>query len=291
MRGLVVWFTGLLVCAQSAVADTIDWYVRDWPPVNILQGSERGLGAYDVMLNRLIAALPQYQHQQYVSSLTMRQQMMQQQRPHCLFGLLKSPQRQTFLQFSEPAAIIPNLQLVARADHPLWQQMLQRPEVELSWLFAQSWQGMVEEHRTYPAPIAAHLNRFVQVSATETNLAQMLKINRADYVLEYPDRMHYLAKGQPELALRTMPLSGIPPVIEVFVACSMSKQAKAQISAINQALKQLRHDPQYQAALLDWLTPQSRQLVKQYMAQSPWFDAAKATGQINPPSTPAALAQ
>lgn len=284
MRGLGVWLFGLLACVQVADADTIDWYVRDWPPVNILQGPERGQGAYDVMLNRLIAALPQYQHQQYVSSLTMRQQMMQQQRPHCLFGLLKSPQRQTFLQFSEPAAIIPNLQLTARADHPLWQQIQNRSVVELSWLFAQPWQGMVEENRTYPAPIAANLQRFVQVSATDTNLAQMLKINRADYVLEYPDRMHYLAKNQADLQLRTIALSGIPPIVEIFVACSMNKQAKAQISAVNQALRQLRLDPQYQAALLDWLTPQSKQLVKQYMAQSPWFEAESSAAQHKPPA-------
>ncbi|MDZ7871204.1 MAG: TIGR02285 family protein [Rheinheimera sp.] len=267
-----VWLLGFVACLQTALADTMDWFIRDWPPVNILQGPQQGQGAYDVMLHRLMLALPQYDHQLHLSTLTMRQQMMQQEKSHCLFGLLKTPQRQTFLQFSEPVAVIPNLQLVARADHPMWQQMQRRQAVDLTWLFGQSWRGMVEEHRTYPSPIAEHLTEFVQVSATETNLVQMLKANRVDYVIEYADRMHYLAQATPGLKLRALPLQGLPVVTEVYVACSISEQAKAQIKAVNQALHQLRGDPQYRAALLDWLTPESRQLIKNYMARSPMFD-------------------
>ncbi len=278
-----VWLFGSFVCLQSALADTIDWFIRDWPPVNILQGPQQGQGAYDVMLHRLMVALPQYQHQLHVSTLTMRQQMMQQEKSHCLFGLLKTPQRQTFLQFSEPVAVIPNLQLVARADHPMWQQIQQRRAVDLTWLFGQSWRGMVEEHRTYPSPIAEHLTEFVQVSATETNLVQMLKANRADYVLEYADRMHYLAQTSDGLKLRALPLQGLPAVTEVYVACSISEQAKAQIKAVNAALQQLRFDPQYRAALLDWLTPESRHLIKNYMAQSPMFSNITQVAPISNP--------
>ncbi|WP_157836319.1 TIGR02285 family protein [Rheinheimera texasensis] len=272
MYRLGVWLFGLLAIAHSALADTMDWFIRDWPPVNILQGPQQGQGAYDVMLNRLIAALPQYDHQLHISTLTMRQQMMQQQKSHCLFGLLKTPQRQTFLQFSEPVAVIPNLQLVARADHPLWRQLEGKNAVDLSWLFGQAWRGMVEQHRTYPAPISEHLNEFIQVSATETNLAQMLKANRADYVLEYADRMHYLAQDFPDIQLKALPLLGLPAVTEVYVACSINEHAKEQIKAVNQALQQLRQDPQYRSALLDWLSPDSRVLIKNYMARSPIFD-------------------
>ncbi len=278
-----VWLFGSFACLQSAQADTMDWFIRDWPPVNILQGPQQGQGAYDVMLNRLIAAMPQYEHQLHISTLTMRQQMMQQQKTHCLFGLLKTPQRQTFLQFSEPVAVIPNLQLVAAADHPLWQQLQGRPSVDLAWLFGQSWRGMVEQHRSYPSSIAEHLPELLQVSATDTNLVQMLQAKRADYVLEYADRMHYLAQQYPGIVLKAMPLQGLPPVTEVYVACSISERAKAQIKAVNQAMHQLRADPQYRAALLDWLTPQSRQLIKQHMAQSQLFGNIS---QVAPASNP-----
>lgn len=272
MFRLGVWLFGSLAVVHSALADTMDWFIRDWPPVNILQGPQQGQGAYDVMLNRLIAALPQYDHQLHISTLTMRQQMMQQQKSHCLFGLLKTPQRQTFLQFSEPAAAIPNLQLVASADHPLWRQLQGQSAVDLNWLFGQAWRGMVEQQRTYPPQISDHLPELLQVSATDTNLVQMLKANRADYVLEYPDRMFYLAQQWPDIQLKSMPVLGMAAVVEVYVACSINEQAKGQIKAVNQALAQLRHDPQYRAALLDWLSPESRLLIKNYMAQSRLFD-------------------
>jgi uncharacterized protein (TIGR02285 family) len=266
----------MLVYVQSAGANAIDWFVRDWPPVNILQGPEQGQGAYDVMLNRLIAAMPQYQHQLHISTLTMRQQMMQQQRSHCLFGLLKTPQRQTFLQFSEPVALIPNLQVVALADHPMWQLVAGQQAIDPALLFQLPLRGMLEQNRTYPDFISDHLSAFVQVSATETNLVQMLKAKRADYALEYPDRMHYLAKPDPTLKLKSMPLLGLAAVSEVYVACSMNEQAKAQIKAVNQSMLQLRKDPQYRAALLDWLTPQSRRLVQTAMEQSPLFGNVEA---------------
>ena len=51
-----VWLFGSFACVQSALADTMDWFIRDWPPVNILQGPQQGQGAYDVMLQRLMLA-------------------------------------------------------------------------------------------------------------------------------------------------------------------------------------------------------------------------------------------
>ena len=71
----------------------------------------------------------------------------------------------------------------------------------------------------------------------------------------------------------------------MYVACSISEQAKAQIKAVNQALQQLRFDPQYRAALLDWLTPESRHLIKNYMAQSPMFSNVS---QVAPADRPRA---
>jgi uncharacterized protein (TIGR02285 family) len=282
MYKLRLWLLAVLSSVTTAQADSIDWYIRDWPPVNILQGPMLGQGAYDVMLNRLIAAMPQYEHRLHISTLTMRQQMMQQHISHCLFGLLKTPQRQSFLQFSEVVAAIPNLQLVARADHPLWQQLQGSAEVDLDWLFQQTWRGMVEQQRTYPAPIAAHLPEMMQVSATETDLVQMLNANRADYVLEYADRMHYLAQQKPGTPLRSIALKGLPRVSEVYVACSINEQSRAQIKAVNQALQELRRDPQYRAALLDWLSPASRQLIKHYMDHSPLFQLKDAARRSAP---------
>jgi hypothetical protein len=52
---------------------------------------------------------------------------------------------------------------------------------------------------------------------------------------------------------------------------------------VNAALQQLRFDPQYRAALLDWLTPESRHLIKNYMAKSPMFSNITQVAPISNP--------
>lgn len=295
------WWLMLLVCCcgtgslmysgqcnanPAAAQSQLDWYIRDWPPVNILTGPQRGQGAYDLMLSQLINALPQYQHQLHYSSLTMRQQMMHQQLPHCLFGLLKTPQRQTFLRFSEPLAAIPNLHFIARADHPLWQQLTGQTTVSSDWLARQPLQGLAEQGRTYPAPLDKLASRLMQVTATETPLLQLLAMGRADYLLEFPDRAHFLAEQQRQ-QFRSMPITELPPLTEVYVACSLNKASKQHIDDINQVLAVLRQQPAWRQALLRWLSPGSQQLVREYMRQSIWFDGqaeavpAHQTGTVN----------
>lgn len=265
-----------LIYSGSTYAQTnqLNWYVRDWPPVNILHGPQQGQGSYDLMLAQLINRLPQYQHQVHLSNLTMRQQMMQQQVPHCLFGLLKTAQRQTFLRFSEPIAAILNLQLVARADHPLWQQLGGQTEVSANWLARQPWLGLAERGRTYPEPLDKLAAGFVQVTATETPLLHFLIKGRADYLLEYPDRVHFSAAELKDDTLRSIPISDLPKLSEVYVACSLTAGSKRQISDINQQLALLRQQPEFRDALLRWLSPGSQQLVADYMQQSNWFDGA-----------------
>lgn len=275
IRRFIAGLSGSLFYSSMALAQApaqIDWFVRDWPPVNIVEGPLQGQGAYDVMLNMLTAGLPQYRHSLHLSSLTMRQQMMQQQIPHCLFGLLKTAQRQTFLRFSDPIIAIPNLQIVALADHPIWQQIGTEDSVSASWLAEQKLLGLAEQGRTYPAPLDALSKNFLLVTATETPLLQLLQAGRADYLLEYPDRVHYLARQYPQLRWRAMPVAELPAVTEVYVACSLTEQSKIQISDINQRLTELRQTDAFRQALLRWLSPGSRPLVEQYLQQSNWFD-------------------
>ena len=273
---LIAMFGWLAGSSFAFAQSQIDWFVRDWPPVNITQGPEQGQGAYDVMLNMLTAGLPQYRHTLHLSTLTMRQQMMQQQIPHCLFGLLKTAQRQTFLRFSDPIAAIPNLHVVALADHPLWQSLAQHNSASVVALSQQKWRGLAEQGRTYPVPLDRLSQDFLLVTATDTPLLQLLQAGRADYLLEYPDRVHYLARQQPALRIRSLPVSELPALAEIYVACSLTEASKQQIGDINQRLNELRQTDSFRQALLQRLSPSSQQLIEGYMRDSVWFDGKPA---------------
>lgn len=266
------WLALLLSCCTQVSA--IDWYVRDWPPFNIQQGPDAGQGSYDLMLTQLTAALPQYSHHLQFATLSKRQQLMQQNVPHCLFGVLKSPERQKKMLFSDIAFYSPALRVAALAEHPLWQSTQAGASIELSSLLQQAWRGMVEYKRLYPQNVQQYAGELLQVSDNSTDLVAMLKAGRADYVVEYPDRLHYLAQSHPSVALRYARLQGEPPVVPVYVACQNTPAAAAQIQAINLALQQLRSNADYQQAWLHLLSEQSRNELRLSMAQDPLFQAA-----------------
>jgi uncharacterized protein (TIGR02285 family) len=138
-------------------------------------------------------------------------------------------------------------------------------------LFQQPWTGMVEQKRLYPVDIQQHTGKFLQVSAVSTDLVAMLKAGRADYVVEFPDRLHWLASQHPAVSLRYARIAGETPVVPVYVACQKSPQAEGHIAAINQALGQLRRSAAYQQAWLKGLREQSRQELQQAIADDPLF--------------------
>lgn len=273
---LTRWLFGLMLCCPIWQAVAIDWYVRDWPPFNMQQGPDAGQGSYDLMLGQLVAALPQYQHRQFFATLVKRQQLMQQDVPHCLFGVLKSKERQEKMLFSDIAFYSPALRLVALADHPLWQANNAGAAIELSTLLQQPWTGMVEYKRLYPSHIQQYTGKLLQVTDSSTDLVAMLKAGRADYVVEYPDRIHWLASQHPTVSLRYARLAGEAPVVPVYAACQKSAQAAEQIAAINTALQQLRRSPAYQQAWLHQLRDVSRQELQLQMARDPLFQTPAA---------------
>jgi len=270
------WLLVLLLWIPAWQVGAIDWYVRDWPPFNMQQGPQAGQGSYDLMLAQLINALPQYAHRQQFASLVKRQQLMQQDVPHCLFGVLKSPERQAKMLFSDIAFYSPALRLVALADHPLWQASPAGAEITLANVLKQPWTGMLEYKRLYPQHIQQNAGRLLQVSDNETDLVGMLKAKRADYVVEYPDRIRWLAQKHPTLSLRYARLAGEDAVVPVYVACQKSAEGAAQIGAINQALQTLRRSPVYQQAWLHHLSELSRQELLLHIAQDPQFRPAAA---------------
>ena len=104
----------------------------------------------------------------------------------------------------------------------------------------------------------------------------MLKAKRADYVVEYPDRIRWLAQKHPTVSLRYARLAGEDVAVPVYVACQKTAEAPGQIAAINQALRQLRHTSAYQQAWLRHLSEASRQELQLQIAGDPLFQAPAA---------------
>lgn len=262
------------VAAEPATGAPIFWYVRDWPPFNIQQGPAAGSGSYDLMLRQLIAAMPQFRHQVQLASLVKRQQLMQNNKAHCVFGVLKSPERERLMWFSDIAFYSPALKIVARADHQLWQQLPTEGGIDLATLLQLPWTGMLEYQRRYAAQVERAASKLLQVTDSASNLVALLKAGRADYIIEYPDRIAYLATEHPDLTLRYVHLRGEPVAIPVYVACQKTAGGRQHIDAVNQALRQLKPTAAYQQAWLTGLSPLSQDELKAWIRQDATFTPA-----------------
>lgn len=257
--------------------DTITWYTRDWPPAYIAQGPFQNQGTFDLLTQMLSRELPQFQHQLQMTSLSAREQKMQQDRPYCFFGALKTPEREQYLYYSDVAFLTHSVKLFMLAQHPLNAFLPQNGPINLVELLQQPhFIGISEKKRTYPAAINELIQnnrlRLVDVTEGSTNILQMLGQQRADYVIEYQDRIEYLRQQSKQaFDLIQRNIQGETALEPVYVACRKTPDALAKITAINQALAILRPRADYQAAMLRWSSAATKHQLQQQISQHPAF--------------------
>ncbi len=266
--------------ACHAIAkDTITWFTRDWPPAYIAQGPLQNQGTFDLLTQALIRQLPQFQHQLQMTSLSAREQKMQQDTPYCFFGALKTPEREQYLYYSDVAFLTHSVKLFMLAQHPLVERLPKTGAINLVELLQQpDFIGISEKKRTYPAAINQLIQnnrlRLVDVTEGSTNILQILGQQRADYLIEYQDRIEYLRQQSTQtFDLIQRNIQGETALEPVYVACRKTPDAVAKIAAINQALATLRPTADYQQAMLRWSSATTKRQLQQQISQHPAFQA------------------
>lgn len=258
-------------------AEQLTWLIRDWPPAYISQGPLQGQGTFDLLTQDLIRELPQFKHQIQLTSLSAREQKMQLEKPYCFFGAIKTPEREQFLHFSNIAFLTHGVKLFMLGDSPLNLRLPANSHVDLvSLLQQQDVIGITEKKRTYPAAvqqlIASHRLALVDVNESSTNILQMLAQKRADYLIEFQDRVEYLAHNMPsKVVLSQREIQGQTLIEPVYVACRKTPGAQQHIKAINAALTKLRPTATYQQHMVRWTSETSKAQMQQTIAEHPAF--------------------
>lgn len=284
----MIWrFLSTLVAAgvlssfsQSLRAEPLTWLIRDWPPAYISQGPLQGQGTFDLLTQDLQRELPQYNHQIQFTSLSAREQKMQMEKPYCFFGAIKTPEREKYLFYSDIAFLTHGVKLFMRADSPLNLRLPPDQPVNLITLMQQKdILGITEKKRTYPSAvqqlIAEHRLSLVDVNESSTNVLQILVQKRADYLIEFQDRIEYLAqKTTSKVALSHREIQGEAAVEAVYVACRKTPGAEQAIAAINVALAKLRPSLLYQQHMVRWTSQSMKAHMQQTIAAHPAFQAS-----------------
>jgi uncharacterized protein (TIGR02285 family) len=269
MKKLSVCFIIMLWAFSASSEPTMLWYTSHWPPYRISEGPYAGQGSFDLMLNQLIRALPQYSHQiNQIHLARIVKVSATSKKDHCTFGLRYTAERDKRTYFSQPAGLVPNLAINSLQQHDKFKAMTPDQAIQMDKLVTDpDLLGLIENDRAYPAVIAAQINKkgsnLGGSSMSTLNPVQLLAAKRVDYVVDYPNRLRYFSieAGQ-KVKLEFRPIAEIPAFSYTYVSCSKTETGKRWIADIDKALSKLKQQSKYKRAMYRWFTEQEQQLLE-----------------------------
>lgn len=274
--------TSILPAAAAAGNPTVVWLQTDWAPHQILEGPHLGKGTFDLLLKRLAALLPQYQHQSRLISLgRIEPHFQRSDEIICIAGSLYTEERASTRYYSLPVAIGPGFavnyvstSMVAdyvESDLTLdINKLAQHPELI----------GAYQPNRYYPEVMLQAIgqqgsNLLATEFTSELNAAALLHSRRIDYVIEYPERMQFYQRNLAYTSdIASAALLGASPYSVSYITCNKHPLSQQLITEINQVLPVLWQADDFQELLFYWLDQNARQILlpkflelKQQMAE------------------------
>lgn len=234
-------------------AEMLTWLLRDLPPLSIFEGEQKGQGVVDLLMPRLIAELPEYQHELVRVNRARGLQMLREPSFTCDPSLLWSKERAQWVTYSITSVrVLSNGLAVRRADRASLAQFIQDGKVDLPALLAsgKSSLGVVAE-RSYGQQLDKLLQQVPESSIRAHygndalgSLLQMQRLGRLQWLLGYWPEIRYQAtqQGIDPQDLLFYPIQGTDKYQELHIGCSNTPQGQQAITRIDQALLKLRED-------------------------------------------------
>jgi uncharacterized protein (TIGR02285 family) len=267
------------LAAQLAEArERLLWLVRDLPPFTIFEGPAKGQGVIDQLLPKLIAQMPKYDHQIVRVNRARGIQMLQEHSFTCDPTLLWTPERASYVHFSQPSLGVLSSGLVVRKrDQALLEPYLDGQQVDLQRLLAQTRLklGIVAE-RSYSVQVDDVLKQLPDSAFSRhygndatASLLEMQQLGRLQLVLGYWPEVRYLIQQQNGSLddYRFYPIRGVNRYQFLHVGCSDTALGREAIANIDQLLPMLRRDT-LPGLYARWLDPE---LQEDYLGQARHF--------------------
>lgn len=237
----------------------LTWHNFQAPPIMINDGADRGQGIIDGVREILQNDMDDYVHQDahlpYKRFLLYAKQHMNICTPY----LFKTPEREKYLIFSKPAVIFPGLELIMHKR--VYEQFDHAAELSLKDLFSEHNLRLATNNvRAYSAiidPIVQENERKGLVSrhtGSTTLVFRLLSTNRADFMIDFPNRILYWAK---ELGVDPYDYVSIPIKEDYvnatsYVACPKTPWGQNVINRVNDVLAKNIPTPAYLKTLKRW---------------------------------------
>lgn len=242
---LLVLYVPFLTCAEPL--KTVYWFYSEMPPAYIQQGEHNNTGYADQTMQLLMDRLTNYHHVKVPANYKRSLNEIKEHENVCHAALLKTPDREAFVIYSEPAYVLGSNQLFVRKgnDTQLAGYLSADGSVDLEGLLAnERFMLGVSSGAKYGESIDEILN----LSSSQDNLvfrsaidhysglsAMLKKSTRLDGFLGLPIENKFHKQPNSSLAneLMSYPISGSDEYLLGYVGCSNSHLGRQVINAVN----------------------------------------------------------
>ena len=265
MKHLAKLLPGLIACiAGPLAADSITWVGADFPPMAISKGEYAHKGYIDVMFLHLQRSLPQHQFHEQIVPWQRAMYMAKQGGPICLISAFQTPERESFLRFTEPYGYLFPIGVVTHAkNHADFTPYLNAEgALRLDALLAdQNLRLGVASGRSYGPTIDAQLHALInrktpnlhqvyQAESTST-LLKMLAYQRFDYTLSYPSEVVYYSPAHTDLQFYL--IEGNNQLLPGRLSCSRHPATDQVFADLTKLLRTKGHTKVFRDSYERWL--------------------------------------
>lgn len=250
---LMLFIVIVLLPDISRAKDTLYWQKENWPPYQILQGENAGVGRFDMYIDLFQKQLPQYQHQNIEMNRSRFWEDLKVGK-HALNSMaIKTDERSQFAAFSQVISIaLPHRIIMKRSTL----EKLGNPESVALADFIRDirFRGILEQHRSYSIQLDDILNKggvapnFDRKVIDFEHIFKMISSGRADYTIEYPVVVDYLLDtlhARKDSSLASVRIEELPRYIPVRIAAPQTPRGLAVIKDIDKVVDSLKTTTRY----------------------------------------------
>lgn len=236
---LIIAFT-----LYSFAEETIIWNSVEFPPSLITKGEKKDQGYSDKARILMVNNLTEYKHKlKYVNSARAISNI-KEKKNHCFSGLNKNSSRERFIQFSDFFMLsLPNEIIIKKDNYNKFlpfidsnglinfEKLLTNNQFNFAYTKNRSYNPFVDEIIENNRNNKNILYR--PASDLTSGFLNMLREDRADYIIEYPTMVNYHSNNE----FITIPIKNANTPFKVFIGCSKTNEGKKIIQRINTVIK------------------------------------------------------
>jgi len=267
---LGVLMIGLAAGKTAEGADKVTWYERDFPPVFIVNGGDKGKGFAQRIVAYFIERLTGYRHRIVQAPVARFLAEAQDRDGRCSLGLFKGGKRDQVLVYSKPVIWTPTVRVVVRRDARNSIKPYENPsgEVDLTGLVADDdiWFGATRDRSYSPVVDRALVSATGHRTIETPTVFKMIEGNRFHYTFAYPwEAAYHFRTLKSEKKYDYLPIKNQKAFLATHIGCSKGAIGRRVIADADAIIVKAGAHPPWYDFYEEWLGPREREALRSHL--------------------------